>query len=111
MPGVLLQQGDFGLLYLLLDAVGPGAVVAGARDRVLDLLVVAVEPVVRVGELRHPPGAGPVEDNRDLVAGILELLGRRQSVRYPPQISLYPATSATCRYLMPLRSIQCCPRL
>src|SRR5215212_6158068 len=25
--------------------------------------------------------------------------------------SLYPATSSTCRYLMPLRSIQCRPRL
>ena len=25
-------------------------------------------------------------------------------------ISLYPATSSTCRYLMPLRSIQCRPR-
>lgn len=86
VPGVLFQQGDVGLLYLVLDAEGVRAVVAGARDRALDLLVVAVEPVVGLRELGHPLGAGAVEDHRDLVAGLPELLGGGQGVRYPPQV-------------------------
>ncbi len=71
----LTHELDAALFYLFFDAEGLRAISAGTLDLVLYRFEVFVVLVVRVGELSDPLGAGPVEDDGNLVVLFLELLG------------------------------------
>ena len=89
MPGVLAHEWRLALDQLRLHLKRTRAVVAHDRDRP-GLLQLIVEGLVfgvalRIAELFRPGGAGPVKDQHDLVAVLLQLFGVQEGVQRPGQ--------------------------
>src|SRR3712207_3985994 len=83
---VLRQQRYAAGLHLFPHPEGRRAGLAGPGDLVLHHTEGPVEAVVRVGELGHPLGPCPGEDQRHLLVGLLELVGRSQGVGHPCRV-------------------------
>jgi hypothetical protein len=74
VPLVVAKEREADLLELRAYFEGAGAVVAGSRDLVAEFLEPPVQPVVGVRELGCLADAGAVEDDRHLVAVLVELV-------------------------------------
>lgn len=88
MAVVVVDRDDPGVVDRLVDAERAGTVVTGRRlvaDRLVELVVV----VVLVFQFRDPLGPGPVEDELEVVIGVLgELLGCLEAVDEPTGVAV-----------------------
>ncbi len=73
-------------LDIFLDAVGTCAITASARYDGSGLSEERVVLVVLILEQGHPLGAGSVEDDRHLVAGLVEFARNLQRVHHSSEI-------------------------